>query len=739
LKNFILKNRTIINNVVALLLVLSVPFVVSICLLQYTVHFAMNQCEERSYAEIEHMQELVERNLSVIRKQAMEIAQSRKLLQLEKYDPNNKADVYAVSNLAQELRTLAGTQEFCRGFYVYSEAADIIFFNGSKFTSRRFFDTYVKKGHYETWKSMLGREYLNVCRNSQGNINDMSEYGVVEYLQSYPLGGKNSGTIVFLLDKSVFMTKSITPKNKNSKLELYVFNQNNELVHTTGKINDSDIESLLKVSDGSSHINTKERAFVFSATSDSGKLRYICVDRGSAAFKIIEKISLFIFIYAIIIFLGGGLYIFSTTYQMSKRIKRINKLISIRGNHEPVLDWNVVLSGIEDLANNQSTMNNIISAKNNIERNMVLVNFLYDYTSSAEQYLKTLENHGIVFDAQSYISVLGVLEMSAAENTNLLKFAVQNIFSDLIGEKASWYFVDCNWNRVMFLLKGTFGEAEKQEISMIYQSVSEYMLSILNIKTEFVIGEICEEVESLRASAKKLNERYRYKTLYGNNFENKTDMAGYKYLQKQENELINLMFSGSGEDVDGFVRDIISAHKDTSHVVMNTLYYNLLGTFFKCADRAGIKESFNSHELENIIYENDIAKIEENIRNLFAELSDRITKTDKKGKLSALSVKLVSYVDANYTDSNLSLKMISSEFGITVSYISKVFKEQFGTNFSDYITNMRVEKAKQLLKTTNMSMGEIAQNLGYVDSSIFIKNFKKITGKTPGVYRDTNS
>jgi len=235
LKNFILKNRTIINNVVALLLVLSVPFVVSICLLQYTVHFAMNQCEERSYAEIEHMQELVERNLSVIRKQAMEIAQSRKLLQLEKYDPNNKADVYAVSNLAQELRTLAGTQEFCRGFYVYSEAADIIFFNGSKFTSRAFFDTYVKKGHYETWKSMLGREYLNVCRNSQGNINDMSEYGVVEYLQSYPLGGKNSGTIVFLLDKSVFMTKSITPKNKNSKLELYVFNQNNELVHTTGK------------------------------------------------------------------------------------------------------------------------------------------------------------------------------------------------------------------------------------------------------------------------------------------------------------------------------------------------------------------------------------------------------------------------------------------------------------------------------------------------------------------------
>ena len=79
-------------------------------------------------------------------------------------------------------------------------------------------------------------------------------------------------------------------------------------------------------------------------------------------------------------------------------------------------------------------------------------------------------------------------------------------------------------------------------------------------------------------------------------------MAGYKYLQKQENELINLMFSGSGEDVDGFVRDIISAHKDTSHVVMNTLYYNLLGTFFKCADRAGIKESFNSHELENIIF-----------------------------------------------------------------------------------------------------------------------------------------
>lgn len=211
----------------------------------------------------------------------------------------------------------------------------------------------------------------------------------------------------------------------------------------------------------------------------------------------------------------------------------------------------------------------------------------------------------------------------------------------------------------------------------------------------------------------------------------------YKYLYKQENELISLVLSGEAEEVDRYIDDMILAHKNVPYVIMNMLFYSLLGTFFKCCDRIGEKDITDVAEVENILYSSGPDEVGEKLRQLYAQLCSKITKSDGSGRYTTLSIKLVNYVDANYTNPNLSLKMLSSEFGITVSYISKIFKEQFGTNFSDYIANKRIEKAKELLSTTNLSISEIALKLGYVDSSIFIKNFKKNTGITPGAYRNS--
>lgn len=725
------------NNFLVTLLILSVPFVVSICLLQYTVSFSIRQCEERSSAEINHMQELVERNLSVVRKQAMEMAQNRDLLLIDHYDSTSKDNIYKTSRLAQSLKEIAGTQEFSRGFYVYLKSADIILYNGSKMTSREFFNVYVKTGQYETWKSKLSREYLNDCRNSQGKINDLSEHGVIEYLQSFPLGGKANGTIVFLIDKSVFITKSITPKD--SSRELYVFNQHNELVHGTKEIDDKQIKELLRFSEGSYQVDMNGKAFVFSETSDNRKLRYICIDRGSAAFKVIEKISFFIFIYALIIFFGGGFYIFSTSYQMSMRIKKINKLISKKESDESNLDWKSLLNGIEDLAKSRNSMRSIVASKNNIEKNMVIASFIYDYSIQSSKCVEQMEKIGVVLDGENYIFVIGTLDFEDGENEDLVKFAVQNIFSDLIKDIAKWYFFDFLGNRIIFLLKGSFNENTKNKINEIFGSVSDYILSILDVRVQFDVGQICSEVEELRLSAKKQNERSKFKTIYGEQIYSHTENSNYKYLQKQENELINLMFSGTSEELDNNIVQIISEHKNAPHIVKNTLYYNLFGTYLKCRERAKINETFDGDEIESILYAGDVSESEKKIRKLFFELSEKVTKENKKGKLTGLSVRLVDYVDANYTNPNISLKMLSAEFNITVPYISKVFKEQFGTNFSEYITNMRVQKAQQLLLSTNMSMSDIAKKLGYVDSSVFIKNFKKSTGMTPGAYRDTKA
>ena len=92
-----------------------------------------------------------------------------------------------------------------------------------------------------------------------------------------------------------------------------------------------------------------------------------------------------------------------------------------------------------------------------------------------------------------------------------------------------------------------------------------------------------------------------------------------------------------------------------------------------------------------------------------------------------------------YSDCNLRLKTLTVKFDITPSYVSKMFKERVGENFSNYLTEKRIEKSKELLNNTDLSISEIAEKVGYIDNSIFIRNFKKFAKMTHGAYRSQNN
>ena len=99
---------------------------------------------------------------------------------------------------------------------------------------------------------------------------------------------------------------------------------------------------------------------------------------------------------------------------------------------------------------------------------------------------------------------------------------------------------------------------------------------------------------------------------------------------------------------------------------------------------------------------------------------------------------LLNYTEQNFTDNNMSLDMIATQFNVHPTYISHFFKEYIGENFSDYIAKKRIEKAKELLRSTDLTVSEIAIKVGYANSAGLIKNFKKIENSTPGKYRETN-
>ena len=91
----------------------------------------------------------------------------------------------------------------------------------------------------------------------------------------------------------------------------------------------------------------------------------------------------------------------------------------------------------------------------------------------------------------------------------------------------------------------------------------------------------------------------------------------------------------------------------------------------------------------------------------------------------------------NHYSEKIILDDVAAETLLSPAYFSKIFKEQTNDNFTHYLNKLRIEKSKSLLRNSSISLVDIAGMVGYEDQSYYSKVFKKITGSTPGKYRDT--
>lgn len=96
--------------------------------------------------------------------------------------------------------------------------------------------------------------------------------------------------------------------------------------------------------------------------------------------------------------------------------------------------------------------------------------------------------------------------------------------------------------------------------------------------------------------------------------------------------------------------------------------------------------------------------------------------------------KILNYISENLQE-EISLDTIAAFVNMNSSYFSRYFKSKTGGNFIDFLTSMRIEKAKELLAETDLSIEEISAMVGHVNKAYFTKVFKKVTGFNPGEFR----
>ena len=92
------------------------------------------------------------------------------------------------------------------------------------------------------------------------------------------------------------------------------------------------------------------------------------------------------------------------------------------------------------------------------------------------------------------------------------------------------------------------------------------------------------------------------------------------------------------------------------------------------------------------------------------------------------------YVHKNFAN-NITLEEVSEYVGFSVAYFSALFKKETGEGFAKYLTRIRMEEAKNLLRETGIPVSEICEKVGYSDRKHFTHTFHKLTGVNPAEYR----
>lgn len=166
------------------------------------------------------------------------------------------------------------------------------------------------------------------------------------------------------------------------------------------------------------------------------------------------------------------------------------------------------------------------------------------------------------------------------------------------------------------------------------------------------------------------------------------------------------------------------------------LYYNLLNTMFRLAQESDVDVKLAIGD-RDLTLTGSLESMKENIQGLYTYLCERIPGHRQETAAVRKKDDIIGYIEANCTDDSLTLQTLSEHFGMSVSYLSKIVKQQTGQNFVDFVGEKRIDMAKRLLVETDDTVENIGQKVGYYNALSFRRAFKKYAGVTPGTYRST--
>ena len=295
--------------------------------------------------------------------------------------------------------------------------------------------------------------------------------------------------------------------------------------------------------------------------------------------------------------------------------------------------------------------------------------------------------------------------------------------------------------------------ADTEELSKYTRQAIEYIRQVCESVADKVdwyvaVGSPVERLSMLSACYQKANKCFSYRFVTPDHHVLQEGLISDLVSEKEETNLENVDPSQMNPEV---IRDFLQ--RGESSEIENFAEY-----YFQSIHEALESRMFRDYVLLNIRFTTiafveslgysrdkfleqvpaDIPSGMEDIKQYFVmslrtaiEIRDKQS-DDQSGRIIRMALE---YIEENYTNESLSLNSVATKVHVSANYFSAIFSQNMKMTFVEYVTKKRMDKAKALLKNTDILASEIAQMVGYKDSHYFSFVFKKTQGMSPREYR----
>lgn len=330
------------------------------------------------------------------------------------------------------------------------------------------------------------------------------------------------------------------------------------------------------------------------------------------------------------------------------------------------------------------------------------------------------------------------------------------LLEEFFSENTSAMLFRCNIFSYGVLIKG-----QKETIEENTRSCVSEIQRIIDRKEQkrqwFVAaGEPVERLSQIQKSYYSASRAFSQRYLYDENILYYDEMASMEkknvteddstYLQKVDVNALNpvilqkFLSNGLLEETENFVKDYfyaIGQEPLESLVFRNYVTLNVRFSVMSFLKEIGCDtRTLEQEDTEDVLSESS-KSLENAIAYAKKIISQAIALRDQNSgnKNRSILKTAVDFIDSHYMEEDMSLNKAANAANVSANHFSALFSQNMGQTFIEYLTNLRMNKAKEYLRCTSMRSSEIAGEIGYKDAHYFSYLFKKTQGMTPSDYR----